>query len=424
MIEEKFDFSAPIKKKILQMGIAGVVLLIIGIILANFGGHGHAHEAHEAAHEGGHHAFHWIQRLWVDLWINNVFFMGIAIIGVFFFAIQYVAQAGWSAGILRIPLALGNWLPIAAILMLLVFGLANFTSEWHLFHWMDKSLYDIDGPNYDAIIAGKAAYLNTPFFMVRMITYFVIWVGFFFLLKKKALAEDIQGGNSFWYKKVRLSAIFIILFAITSSTSAWDWILSIDTHWFSTIFGWYIFASWFVTGLATITLIVIFLKKNGYLSIVNSNHLHDLGKFVFAFSIFWTYTWFSQFMLIYYSNIPEEGIYFVERMRSDPYMLVFFGNLIINFFLPFLLLMTRDAKRHTQFLQIVCVLVIFGHWIDFYLMITPGTLKENGTLGLIELGTALVYASAFLVVVFNGLSKIPLIAKNHPMLEESKHHHI
>ncbi len=206
--------------------------------------------------------------------------------------------------------------------------------------------------------------------------------------------------------------------------AAWDWILSIDTHWFSTMIGWYVFASWFVSGLAFITIIVVNLKERGYLSIVNSNHIHDLGKFVFAFSIFWAYIWVSQFLLIYYANIPEESVYFVERLNTDQYATVFYVILIMNFVFPFLALMTRDAKRHILFLKIVCPVVIVGHWLDFYLMVTPGTLNEQGGFGFLEIGMALVFGTAFLFVVLSSMAKMPLIAKNHPLLEESMHHHI
>jgi hypothetical protein len=218
--------------------------------------------------------------------------------------------------------------------------------------------------------------------------------------------------------------LFIIFFAITSSMSAWDWVMSIDTHWFSTMFGWYNFASYFVAGLATITLAVIYLKEAGYLKMLTENHLHDLGKFVFAFSVFWTYIWFSQFLLIYYANIPEETIYFLERLQSGEYGKFIFINLFLNFVFPFLALMTRDAKRKTIILKIVCYAVIVGHWLDFWLMITPGTLKEHGGLGLLEIGLALIYVAAFAFVVAQALTKAPLIAKNHPMIQESLHHNV
>jgi hypothetical protein len=414
IVEEKFVFTPKAKKTVGFIAIAGIIALVLGIVQASTGTHAEAHAA------DGEHAFHWIQRLYANLWINNVYFTGIAIIGVFFVALQYVSQAGWSAPIKRLPLAFGSWLPFAAVLMLGVFLIANHD----IFHWTHDYLYDEADPRYDSIIAGKQAYLNFSFFLARMIAYFAFWILFFVLIRKTALKEDIEGGTSFWHKNVTYSALFIIVFAITSSTSAWDWILSIDTHWFSTMFGWYVFSSWFVTGLAAVTLGVILLKDAGYLKIVNANHIHDLGKFVFAFSIFWTYIWFSQFLLIYYANIPEESVYFVERLSSHHYSPIFFGNLFVNFVFPFLMLMTRDAKRFGIFLKIVCPVVLIGHWSDFYLMITPGTLAEHGALGFLELGTTLIYLSAFLFVVLTSLAKAPLIAKNHPMLEESIHHHI
>lgn len=415
-IEERFEFTAGAKKKVLAMGAIGVISLIIGFALLMFGGH----EAGHAGDASGEHAYHWIQRLWSNLWINNVFFTGLSIIGVFFVAIQYVSQAGWSAGLKRVPEAFGYWLPIAGVLMLVVF----FLGGHDLFHWTHDYLYDKNDPRYDAIIAGKQTYLNTAFFVGRMVAYFALWYWFFLLIRKASLAEDLNGGDSYWRKMVKYSAIFCIIFGVTSSTSAWDWVMSIDTHWFSTMFGWYVFASWWVSGLAVITLTILLLKDAGYLKHVNSNHLHDLGKFIFAFSIFWTYIWFSQFLLIYYANIPEETVYFWERLNSDYYGKIFFVNLILNFFFPFLVLMTRDAKRQVIFLKIVTITIIGGHWLDFYLMITPGTLGEHGGFHFFEIGWFLVYGAAFIYVVASALAKAPLTAKNHPMLEESMHHHI
>ena len=200
--------------------------------------------------------------------------------------------------------------------------------------------------------------------------------------------------------------------------------MSIEPHWFSTMVGWYVFASWWVTGLATITLIVVGLKDAGYLKQVNANHLHDLGKFCFAFSIFWAYIWFSQFLLIYYANIPEEAIYFVQRLKTPPYSWIFFANLFLNFVFPFLLFMTRDSKRHMSMLKVVCPIIIIGHWFDFYNMMTPGIMHGNGGVGFLEIGLTMVFAAFFLFVVLGSLAKSPLVAKNHPLMEESMNHHI
>ncbi|SFB59584.1 quinol:cytochrome C oxidoreductase [Algoriphagus aquimarinus] len=421
-LDQKFEFTAATKKAVFMVLGIGAALLILGIVMAVFGG-GH----HEAAEAEGH-AFHWYERLYANLWINNVYFTGIAIIGVFFFAIQYAAQAGWSTAIIRVMLSLGNWLPIAGVLMIVTFFIANHD----LFHWTHAYLFDKASPEYDKIIDGKGSFFYWPmakgtfpvFYIFRMVLFFGFWVFFFKKFQSLTYNEDLIGGTSSWYKIRSWSAYFLIFFAVSSSIAAWDWVMSIDTHWFSTLFGWYVFSSWFVAGLSTITLITIFLKSQGLLEMVNENHVHDLGKFIFGFTIFWAYLWFSQFLLIYYANIPEETVYFIERLSSDIYGPYIFVNLAMNFALPFLLLMTRDSKRHGVFLKLVCALIIAGHWVDFFLMVQPGTLGHNGGVGFMEVGMFLVYGAAFTFVVLSGLAKGKLIPKNHPMLEESYHHHI
>ncbi|WP_297335432.1 quinol:cytochrome C oxidoreductase [Algoriphagus sp.] len=422
-LDQKFEFNSGIKKPILTVLIIGAVLLGIGIVLAMTSG-GHGQEGAEA----GAHAFHWYERLFANIWINNVYFTGIAIVGVFFFAIQYAAQAGWSAPITRVMLSLGSWLPFAAILMIAGF----FLMGHNLFHWWHAELFDPNSSEYDSIIDGKGAFFYWPmekgtfpiFYVARMVIFFAFWIFFFNKFKKIAAAEDQLGGTSHWFKMRSWSAYFLVFFAVSSSVAAWDWVMSIDTHWFSTLFGWYVFSSWFVAALSAITLLTIFLRGLGYLEMVNENHIHDLGKFVFGFSIFWTYLWFSQFLLIYYANIPEESVYFVERLTSDVYGPFIFVNIGLNFVLPFLVLMTRDSKRHGVFLKLVCTLLIVGHWIDFILMVQPGTLGHNGGLGLMEVGSLLVFGSVVALVVLGGLAKGNLVPKNHPMLEESYNHHI
>lgn len=456
--DENYVYRAETRKKLFILLGVGVALFIIGVLLAmSSGGHheagsgGHAavqsadlvasaqqHAAtsqagvEDAGHGEGKPA--WLKRIVTSLWMNNVFFAGIGIIGLFFVAIQYAAQAGWSVGVKRIGLAMGTWIPIAGILMLLLWALTNHD----IFHWTHSYLYGETltngavNPTYDPIISKKGPFFFWPlaggtfpvFFLLRMVLFFGVWYWFFIMIRKNMLAEDLESSTSFWHKNVVLSTLFLIFFGISSSIAAWDWVMSIDTHWFSTMFGWYVFASWWVTGLAVITIVAVYLKEAGYLKIVNSNHLHDLGKFMFAFSIFWTYIWFSQFLLIYYAHIPEETIYFVERMKTSPYSWIFYLSLILNFVLPFLLLMTRDAKRQMSMLKVVCPIIIVGHWFDFFNMVTPGVMKEQGGVGFIEIGLAFIFMAAFLLVVLPNLAKMPLFGKNDPMLQESLHHHI
>jgi hypothetical protein len=421
MIEERLTIAKGTSNRFFLMIGLGLVLLIIGIFTFSSGGAHHG-GGHEEAAATGHHAITWVNRLFANLWLNNVYFTGIALIGLFFAAVQYVAYAGWSVPFVRILQSLTAYLPVGGIVMLVVFLIG----QHQLFHWTDHTLYEIGNPNYDPIIAGKSGYLNKPFYLVRMVVYFAAWIFFAWWLRKQSLEEDINGGLGYYHKSIRISAAFLVVFGVTSSMSAWDWVLSIDTHWFSTMFGWYVFASWFISGLAATTLTAVLLKEAGYLRMVNANHLHDLGKFVFAFSIFWTYIWFSQFMLYWYANIPEEVIYFKERFGNynDHYTPIFMINLIINFVFPFLVLMTRDAKRQTIMLKIVCVAILIGHWLDFYLMIMPGTLRGESGFGLIELGALLVFLGAFLVLFTRKLTSAALIPVHHPFLEESVHHHV
>jgi hypothetical protein len=436
--DEKYVFTSKAKRNLLIIFVAGIVLLAVGIFMNMGGGHEAADAGHasvsatenlmassdaSAAAEGGEHhgTATWLKRVYTSLWINNIYFVGLGIIGVFFFAIQYASSSFWSTAMLRVAMAMGNWLPIALVLMLGVFFIAGHD----LFHWTHSYLMDPNDPQYDPIIAGKEPYLNTPFWLARMVVFIGAWSVFFNYMRKHSLAEDLEPAGTTRWKKIRSSsAWFLVFFAVSSSMSAWDWVLSIDTHWFSTLFGWYVFSSWWVTGLAFITFMIIVLKEQGYLKIINANHLHDLGKFIFGFSIFWTYLWFSQFMLIYYSNIPEEAIYYWERLNTPQYRPVFYINLLINFFFPFLALMTRDSKRFMGTLKNVTVVVMLGHWIDFYLMITPGVMKYDGGLGFIEIGSTLIFLAAFVWVFKSSLAKYPLIAKNHPTLQESLHHHI
>ncbi|MBJ6116925.1 quinol:cytochrome C oxidoreductase [Pontibacter sp. BT310] len=419
MTEERLIIPRKTNNKFFLMIAIGVVLLIAGILLMAAGGGAEHGEGHGEAAAAGHEAASWTKRLFINLWLNNVYFTGIALVGVFFVAVQYVAYAGWSVLIKRIPEALGYFLPIGGIIMIIIFLIGGHD----IFHWTHEYLYDVNDPRYDPIISGKSGYLNFWFFLIRMILFFALWILFFNWLRRMSINEDLHGGTSFYHKSITVSAMFLVVFGVSSSMAAWDWVLSIDTHWYSTMFGWYVFASWFVAGLAAITLTVVFLKQNGYLKMVNANHLHDLGKFVFAFSIFWTYIWFSQFMLIWYANIPEESIYFLERLGPN-YKWVFFVNLLVNFVFPFLVLMTRDAKRQMIMLKIVMIAILIGHWLDFYLMMMPGTMRGDAGIGFIEIGTTLIFLGVFLLVFTKGLTKASLVPANHPFLEESIHHHV
>jgi Ni/Fe-hydrogenase subunit HybB-like protein len=174
--------------------------------------------------------------------------------------------------------------------------------------------------------------------------------------------------------------------------------------------------------MSLIALFIVFLKNNGQLEYVTDEHIHDIGKFMFAFSVFWTYLWFSQYMLIWYANIPEETGYFKIRVQG-PYRGIFFLNLILNFGCPLLILMKKSSKRNYTLLTFMAILIIFGHWIDFWQMVMPGTMYENAQIMPFEFGIALLFIGIIMWRVGVYFSSNPLTAKNHPFLKESMIHH-
>lgn len=432
----QYEFTSKIKSRLMTMLGVGVVFFIIGIIFLALGvGEGGHHAGGHALAGGsgaeGHHQYNWVQRVIANLWLNATFFNGIALIGVFFLAFNYVAHAGWSALIKRVPETFGYFLPISGGIILLLFVVQlGLPDNAKIFHWLHEGITDPKSKHYDAIIAGKSGFLNAGFFIFLLLTFVGLWYSLFLQLRKLSLEEDaVKDFNGYlkqpkiYNKAVYISSFFLVVFAVSESVIAWQWIMSIDTHWFSTMFGWQNFASWFVSGLATIALTVIFLKEAGYFKLVSKHHFHDLGKFMFAFSIFWAYVTFCQFLLIYYAHIPEETTYFNARLNlwDGKYKFLFFFNFFINFFFPFLVLMAKEGKRTLIILKVVAFAILMGHYLDFYLMIMPGTVGEHGGFGFLEIGTVLIFASIFIYTIASNLAKAPLIAKNHPFIKESMH---
>jgi len=299
--------------------------------------------------------------------------------------------------------------------------------EGHEAQYMDEAVQGaVANPNYDELIANKSAYLNQPFFWVRTLLYLAVFLFFARWFRNQSLQLDKETGDSLVKRTLlnyRRSALFLVFFAVFSSTMAWDWIMSIDTHWFSTLFGWYVFSGMFVSAMITAVILVLYLKRKGYLPQVNNSHIHDLGKWVFAISFLWTYLYFSQFMLIWYSNIPEEVTYFKDRIDFHPWLM--WGVFFTNFLLPMVLLMSRDAKRNPRFLIGVGTIIFIGHWLDVTMMVMPGSLGHDfHGVGLLEIGMFLAFLGVFLYTVLNALTKAPLTVVNHPYLEESIHHQI
>ncbi|AIM35828.1 quinol:cytochrome C oxidoreductase [Sphingobacterium sp. ML3W] len=363
-----------------------------------------------------------VERTYANLLLMGYYFTCVCAAGAFFVALQYVTQSAWSAGIVRIPQAMAAILPIASIILLVIVVLGLSTHNLY-HHWYAEGLTDPNSPNYDSIIAGKSWYLNFSGFLTRQVIFMGAYSIFAVILAKLSYKEDLDGGLNSYKKSFKLSALFLVIFGFTTPIWSFDTIMSLEAHWFSTMFGWYNFAAMWVSALCVITVILVVLKKAGYMNWVNENHLHDLGNLIFGFSIFWTYVWFAQFILIWYANMPEETVYFYKRWEPE-YKPWFWLSLIINFLAPLLLLVDRHAKRRQNWMLFVAILLLAGHWLDYYIMIMPGTVEENRGFGFVEIGTALGFVGLFTFLVMNKLSKQGLVAKNHPFLDESLHHQI
>ena len=357
------------------------------------------------------------QRIIANGLIDSYFFFSIGLGALFFLALQYATETGWYAAVKRVIEAVAGFIPYGIGMMVLVMLALTITDGAHIYTWMDPETVA-----HDEIIHGKAAYLNKGFFWIRTVvylaTYYIFWIGF----RKRSLKEDIEGGTDIHFKNYRKGAHFLVFFAVFSSTSSWDWIMSIDVHWFSTLFGWYTFAGMWVSTMVVLVTLTLYLKKLGYLPKVNDSHIHDLGKWTFATSFLWSYLWFSQFMLIWYANIGEEVTYYI--MRIENFKILYFSMFFINFAFPMLLLMSREAKRHSGILTFVGVIILIGHWLDTYIMVTAGSMGATAEIGFMEIGMAVAFAGLFMRIILVNLTKAPLSPVNHPFLDESIHHEI
>jgi len=381
---------------------------------AEHGAAAHADESHDAAHD--EHLLHQLQnRPWAAVYIAAFFFFMLSLGTLAFYAIQRAAQAGWSPLLFRVMEAITAYIVPGGIVVFVILVLSVMHMN-HLFVWMDPETVA-----HDELLQGKAGYLNPWFFLARAAIFLGGWIGYREISRRLSLAQDSSDDNSNFKKNFKWSAAFLVFYLVTESMMSWDWIMSVDPHWFSTLFGWYVFASMFVSGITTIAMVTIYLKSKGYLPDVNNSHIHDLAKFMFGISIFWTYLWFSQFMLIWYADIPEEVTYFVTRIED--FKLPFFTLLVMNFIFPLLVLMNSDYKRVNWFVVMTGIVVLLGHYLDVYMMITPATVGDQWYIGIPEIGGVLFFAGAFIFWVFRALTKAPMQPTRNPFIEESRQFH-
>ena len=402
-IKERFVIPGRYKQWSLGLMGVGVLSLIIGFVMYG-------------THDQG-------TRFWAALLQNSVYFLLITNAAMFFFCAVTLAMGGFVIAFRRVTEAISaSVIPIGiitfVILLCLVFG-----GHTNIYEWLDKDLVA-----HDEALKGKSGFLSRGFFITWTTLTIGLWTILGYKMRQLSRSIDntpltIEEGRKYIFKNTVWAALFIVWFALTvTSVTPWLWLMSINAHWFSTMYSWYTFGSTFVAGVALITIFVIYMKNQGYLEYVNEEHLHDLGKFQFAFSIFWTYLWFDQFMLIWYANISEETVYFQPRFNG-PYAGIFYLNFIINFLCPVLILMKRGSKRNWGTVTFMSVLLIFGHWLDFFQMVFPKHYPDQVPLNLYDFGIALGFVGLIMWQTARVLSKFPMLAKNHPFVKESIIHH-
>lgn len=353
-------------------------------------------------------------RAWYGFLTAFMYWTNLALGGLFFAAIQHVTKAGWSVNIRRIAESFTAFLPIAASgAVVLLLG------SKHLYIWLDS-----DVVAKDAILQGKSAYLNPTFFVIRLVVFFGLWLTFSKLIVGNSLKQDQDGDTKWTLKNVGLSIAFLFTFALSYSLFSVDTLMSLQPHWFSTIWGIYNFAGLFQSFLAMLILFVIYSMKKGWLrGLVSEDHLHDLGKFLKGFTVFMAYIGFSQFILIWYANLPEETIFYLARSNGW-WMAISFSLLILKFAVPFLLLLPRWAKRTPSHLAMVSVLILIMQYVDIHWMVYPNLDPYSPHFSWQEIGPFALLGGLFLWSVTGFLSKNKLVPVKDPRIEESIHHHV
>jgi len=349
------------------------------------------------------------ERVWLNLLLGSYALVTLGLFGIFLVAIQYATSASWGVVIRRIAEAMSSAVPVGAIGIILILLIHPSTYPWH-------SAVELTG--------FKGMWLDLPFLMTRAGFYILIWLVFTYAIIKNSRQQDSDGDEKHYHNNVKLSAIFIILFSITFWLASFDWVMSLEPFWYSTIFGVYNFAGLFAGGLAALIVLIVWLQRQGILEKeITADHLHDLGKLLMGFTVFWWYTWFCQYMLIWYANIPEETVYFIPRLEGT-WGVLFLVNMLLNWGVPFLLLLPRKAKRNPVTMVRISLVVLLGRWLDLYLMILPA--RESSHVSwyiLLDAGIIVGVAGLFIFTVLRSFKKVPALPVNDPYLAESLHFH-
>jgi hypothetical protein len=353
------------------------------------------------------------ERTWPNVLLAAVYFVGLGLAGMLFLAFHYLTTAGWSVCLKRVAEAMASTLPLSALMVLFSLGGIGVLYEWS----------HAEVVAADPILLGKASWLNVPFFIGRSVAYLAVWLLFYWAMVRTSRRQDATGGLAPNRRSTALSAGFMAAFIVTFSLASFDWLMSLQPHWFSTIFAAYNFAGSFVSGLAVLTMTAILLRRRGPLAgVVTEHHLHDLGKLILGFTSFWMYLWFSQYMLIWYGNLPEEVTFYVGR-HGAAWAVLSVANLLANWLIPFLVLLSRPSKTDESTMLRVCALLLVGRWLDLYLMIQPVFEPEAPVLGIWEIAPVVVATALFVVFLRRGLGAADLVPRGDPYLQESLRHH-
>jgi hypothetical protein len=346
------------------------------------------------------------QRTWANLWLVSNYLVGLSLGGLVLVALTYVSGARWSEPLRRVPEAFAAVLPVAALGLVAVLLFQPSLYSWYT--------APPAGEGHESPL--RSLWLDRPFFLVRALAYLGIWLGFAAAIVRTSRRQDQTGEPALTTRNRRLSAAFLVAFGVTCWLASSDWIMSLEADWSSTMFGVYNFAGLFLSALAAVTLLVIWLRQVSPLrAYVSEDHLHDLGTLLFAFSSLWMYTWFCQYLLIWYTNHPEETAYFLRR-ADGAWPVLMLLDLVLNWGIPFLVLLFRQAKRRAGILAAVCVVVLAGRWVDLFVMIFPSQGEALAIPGAIEAGLVLGAAGVFGLAVFWALAKAPLVPVNEPVL--------
>lgn len=351
-------------------------------------------------------------RAFTNLLVGALLVMGVATGAMVWLCLLAVANAGWAAVLKRILEGFGAFVPIGALLIL-----ATTPGLRAIYAWARP------GAGEDPVIAAKAVFLNPTFFVLRMAVILAIWTLFTARLRRWSLAQDAGGPVDTTAVTKRWAAGFLVTFALTACLSAFDWIMTIEAAWYSTIFGLYNLAGILASSAAAVAIAAVLLQRAGVLPELKPDHLHDLGKLMLGFATFWGYLWFSQFLLIWYTNLPDETSYFELRWQGG-WQPLFYANLLAGWTLPFLLLLPREAKRNSSHLLRVGALMLAARWLDLWLMTMPGNYPLRPWPGLYELAGILGPGALFVFWTARTFQRVPLLARRDPYLSESLHHHI